>query len=657
MSVQFGRWNFDGQPVEPEYIEKSNALLAPYGPDGCSSQSARGVTVVYHAFHTTKESRREKQPHISNSGAVITWDGRLDNRSELIRELANVLTASPTDVEIAAAAYEEWGEKSFAKLIGDWAIAIWNPVTRSLTLAKDVIGTRHLYYAVEESRITWSTILDPLVLLAGRQFQLCEEYIAGWLGFFPAAHLTPYGGIDSVPPSSFVQLQPGKREIRKYWDFYPQKRIRYRTDGEYEEHFRIVFAEAVRRRLRSDSPILAELSGGMDSSSIVCMADAIIARGMAETPRLDTLSYYDDSEPNWNERPYFTKVEQQRGRCGCHVELISDGAFDFPSRNGRFAPTPGSKTGYSRTEKKFAACLASGGNRVLLSGIGGDEVLGGVPTATPELADLISRGRFSTLARQLALWALSKRKPWLRLLIEAVREFFPPALVGVPALTRPASWIAPGFVERRRLALTGYRSRLRLFGPLPSFQENVSTLEALRRQLGSSAPPAEPTYEKRFPYLDHGLLNFIFAIPREQLLRPHQRRSLMRRSVAGIVPDEIRNRRRKAFAARSPISAIVRNLLLLKETGENLALASLGIVDATSFLEALQRAGDGKECSVVTCLRTLTLEFWLRGYRCNTTTAATPPHLGVTDCESQGKPRTTGMHDPSLAGKPNILLG
>ena len=90
--------------------------------------------------------------------------------------------------------------------------------------------------------------------------------------------------------------------------------------------------EAVRRRLRSDSPILAELSGGMDSSSIVCMADTIIARGNAETPRLDTLSYYDDSEPNWNERPYFTKVEEKRGRTGCHIDVRQARTFQFRSR-------------------------------------------------------------------------------------------------------------------------------------------------------------------------------------------------------------------------------------------------------------------------------------------------------------------------------------
>ena len=92
MSVQFGRWNFEGQPPAPDYIEKVSATLAPYGPDSNESYSKGGVRILYRAFHTTKESHREKQPHISSSGAVITWDGRLDNRAELISELSDSLT-------------------------------------------------------------------------------------------------------------------------------------------------------------------------------------------------------------------------------------------------------------------------------------------------------------------------------------------------------------------------------------------------------------------------------------------------------------------------------------------------------------------------------------------------------------------------------------
>jgi len=147
MSVQFGRWNFEGQPAAPDYIERVSASLAPYGPDSNESYSMGGVRILYRAFHTTKESRREKQPHSSSSGAVITWDGRLDNRAELISELSDSLTngSRDTDVAIVATAFENWGIDCFAKLIGDWALSVWDPSNRSLILAQDPTGTRHLY--------------------------------------------------------------------------------------------------------------------------------------------------------------------------------------------------------------------------------------------------------------------------------------------------------------------------------------------------------------------------------------------------------------------------------------------------------------------------------------------------------------------------------
>ncbi|MGA2335019.1 MAG: asparagine synthase-related protein [Terriglobales bacterium] len=619
MSVQFGRWNFEGQPPAPDYIEKVSATLAPYGPDSNESYSKGGVKILYRAFHTTKESHREKQPHISSSGAVITWDGRLDNRAELISELSDSLTNGSTDVAIVAMAFERWGANCFAKLIGDWALSIWNPGNRSLILAKDPIGTRHLCYSFDNNQVTWSTILDPLVRLAGKTFALNEEYIAGWFSIFPAVDLTPCVGIHSVPPSSFVLLRPGRHTVSRYWNFDPQKKIRYRTDAEYEEHFRTVFATAVQRNLRSDRPVLAELSGGRDSSSIVCMADTIIVRGTADTPRLDTISYYDDSEPNWNERPYFTKVEEKRGRTGWHVNVGAQDPEKIPppepppeSLHSRFVPSPGCD---GRTSPQIRMCMASQGNHVVLSGIGGDEVMGGVPIPAPELENLLARAQFGALAHQLKVWALEKRKPWFHLLWEAARGFFPPALVGVPKYMRPAPWLQSTFVKRHWAALTGYPSRTKLFGSLPSFQDNISTLDALRRQLARTALPFEPPFEKRYPYLDRGLLEFMFAIPREQLVRPTQRRSLMRRALVGIVPDEILNRKGKAFVVRAPLVRISKDWASLVEMTQDLVSSSLGIVDAERLIAILQKGRRGEEIPAVPLMRTLSLEGWLRNLR------------------------------------------
>src|SRR5580698_2962803 len=87
-----------------------------------------------------------------------------------------------------------------------------------------------------------------------------------------------------------------------------------------------------------------------------------------------------------------------------------------------------------------------------------------------------------------------------------------------------------------------------------------------QRQLGCTALPSGPIYEKRYPYLDRDLLEFLYALPREQLVRPGQRRSLMRRALAGIVPDKVLNRKRKAFVSRSPMAAISRNWASLTDT-------------------------------------------------------------------------------------------
>src|SRR5579863_2399259 len=109
MSPQFGRWNWNEQRLAPDNSKEVEEFLAPYGPDSNESYLSKGVKIIYRAFHTTKESRRETQPHVCSSGAVMTWDGRLDNRTDLINELSSPVDVDSTDVAIVAAAYEEWG--------------------------------------------------------------------------------------------------------------------------------------------------------------------------------------------------------------------------------------------------------------------------------------------------------------------------------------------------------------------------------------------------------------------------------------------------------------------------------------------------------------------------------------------------------------------
>jgi asparagine synthase (glutamine-hydrolysing) len=659
MSVQFGRWNFEGQPPAPDYFEKVSVTLAPYGPDSNESYSKGNVRILYRAFHATKESRREKQPCISPSGTVITWDGRLDNRADLISALRDSATINSTDVSIVAAAYEKWGPNCLGKLIGDWALSIWNPSEHSVLLAKDPIGTKHLYYSFDDKQLTWSTILDPLVLFAGRTFDICGEYIAGWFAtMYPAAHLTPYVDIHAVPPCSSVLLQPGKHIIGKYWNFDPGKRIRYRTDAEYEEHFRSALAAAVQRRLRSDSPVLAELSGGIDSSSIVCMGDTVIDRGAAECPRLDTISWFDDSydhlEPDTNELHWICKVEQKRKRTGHHINLRElkakevglQKSFTSEFDNDRFAVTPIPNGNPPEIVKRYATHMISQGYRVTLSGIGGSEFMGdGVPTPTPEIQNLLTRARFVIFAHQLKAWAKKMRKSQISLLLEAVRGFFFAVSVEEVSKDIPSTpWLHPGFVRHNYAAFCGYPIKVKLFGSLPSFQHNIAKLEYLRRVLAYSIHSPELLREIRYPYFDRDFLEFIYAVPREQIVHLGQRRFLMKRALVGIVPNELLNRRRKTFVPPEPAKDTSTEWPSQLEVGLQIAGGSAGIIDPDRFGEALRKARRDEIAPIESLKRTLTLESWLR-------------HLGTKQLIGERGQGTAvkGAYIPGVCRKPNSL--
>jgi asparagine synthase (glutamine-hydrolysing) len=605
MSAQFGRCHFDGKPVHQADFGETPVLLATYGFGTVQSLCQNNVCI----FYAPLELEPKCQPVVLSSGNVLTFVGRLDNKADLAQELCYGQPAE--DVEIVCAAFERWGTRCLGKLVGDWCLSVWMPRTRSLLLAKDAIGTRPLYYLFDEQGVTWSSALELLLRSSRRTFALNEEFVAGWLSLFPASHLSPFAGVHSVPPASYVLLNACHRVVHEYWHFNPGKEIRYRNDGEYEEHFRTVFANAVARRLRSHHPVLAELSGGMDSSSIVCVADTLISAGRSVTPRLDTISYYNDSEPNWNERPYFTKVEERRGRTGWHVDLGLSSNFAGAYRSDRLVPIPGSGAD-PLIQDNFTACLTTQENRVVLSGIGGDEVLGGVPNCVPELADLLSNGDLRNLLPRTIDWALARRKPVLHLTLEVLREFLPSGLGGLEKAKRPLSWLEPAFATKYKDALSGYRLRMRLTGARPSFQENVRTLDLLRRQIACSVLPTAPPYEKRYPYLDRDLLEFLFAIPREQIVRPTQRRSLMRRALNGVVPAEILLRKRKAFVARAPVRSLIANWPDLMETCSDMMSGALGIVNAECFHEALRQTRNGQPISLSRLMRTLDFEYWLR---------------------------------------------
>jgi asparagine synthase (glutamine-hydrolysing) len=613
MSVQAGIWNLDGTPINRELLANLSQSLKLLGPDGESMYVDASFGVLYRPFHTTGESRRESQPHLSNKGKLFTWDGRLDNRDELIAELGTGLQVEPTDVGIVSAAFDRWGAEGLRRIVGDWALCIWDPGHRELILAIDYMAIRHLFYYVTNVGIWWSTDLAPLVLLSGDKFHVQDEYIAGYFAGDPDAHLTPYREIQAVPPGHFVRVRNGRVLTERYWRFDPKVRIRYKTDAEYEEHFRHVFRQAVRRRLRSDAPVLAELSGGLDSSSIVCMADDIAIQERAQLPRLDTLSYYDKTEPRGDDWVYFQKVEEKRGRSGIHIDASKLGSAPSSFEYREFVPLPGYFGAGRHLEAQRAAAVQDAGYKVVLSGIGGDEFMGGNPDPRLHLADLIVQFKVILLFKQLLAWSLVKRTPWIHLLWQSSVELLPSSL-GQHLLkeAKVEAWLDAAFAKRTRLGIRQLGPTETFGAWLPTRRSYIGAVLAMANKMAQYGSRSLALEETRYPYLDRDLIEFILSIPASQLLRPGQRRSLMRRSLIGIVPQEILERSTKQYGARTPVIALQNNWAELRAAFESGLCSKLGYINTPKLMETVQDAINGKTVHIGRLLKAISLEFWLR---------------------------------------------
>ncbi len=438
---------------------------------------------------------------------------------------------------------------------------------------------------------------------------MCEEYIAGYFGSCPESHLTPYREIHSVASGNFVRIREGHVSAHAYWTFNPQLKTRYKTDEEYEEKFRHLFRQSIRRRLRTDSPILAELSGGLDSSSIVCMTDDMLAREAGSPSSLDTFSSCDRGEPDEDDFLYVAKVEEKRGRAGYHAELKSLGdtfRFDYPT----FIATPG----FAEREEFRAAksdVIKSGKYRVLFSGVGGDEVLGQGRDPRTQMADLLRQLRIVELITLLSEWSLRARRSWIQLLSQSFVILMPtPLRTRIRPVGKLEPWLNKGFA--RRYGVTDHllaAAEGKWLWP-PTIRESYQSLQKMAGVMTNLRPSV---VEKRYPFLDQTLTEFLTSIPTDQLLRPGERRSLLRRALDNILPREVLLRQTKSTAGRCDILTLQKHWGVIQEILLSPVSSRLGYMHRGRFEAALLAMRSGRvPAYVVHLLRALSLELWLR---------------------------------------------
>ena len=611
MSIIFGLLKERNETVSESELLYAATVTERYAT-GVGHLYAKGrIGMGLQPYFSHQRSEFEIRPLADSHGRMVSFDGRLDNYKELIRELA-LSNAEELDSRIVLAAFDRWGEECFSHLVGDWALALWSEKDQSLYLARDHAGTRTLYFRRKRGTVLWSSQLDTFEALDS-ELCLAVEYLARYLASVPMRDVTPYKGVCSVLPGHYATVRNGTISRRSHWNPIVRTTTCYKCDADYEAHFLSLFQQSVERRTGPGAPILAQLSGGMDSTSIVCMSDHLRRSTEPDAEILDTVSHYDDSDASLNERSYFTITEAKRGKIGTHLNTaFSQRTFEpHDATNGTYL-LPGADSFSFHQERTFHEKIWRRGYRSILSGIGGDEVLGGIPFPFPELASHLVSGNAFRLLKQSIAWSLVDRSPLIESLYKTARY-----TVELYAGFRSNHNLVPPWLSVRLRELNGDRNAqlppfLSRLGIAPYRLDNTLSWWSIMETLPHLFPQILSRPEYRYPFLDKDLVNFLFSIPREQVLKPGRRRSLMRRALVAIVPHEILERRRKAFQLRAPLDALRQAHPQLEKLFADSSLARAGLIDPQKLGIWLERTAKGDPEWRQALTRTIALELWMR---------------------------------------------
>jgi asparagine synthase (glutamine-hydrolysing) len=485
------------------------------------------------------------QPFVStDEHLAMVYNGEVYNYVELRQELeaSGVQFRTATDSEVVLEAYRKWGTDCFSRFNGMWALAIWDKRQGRLVLSRDRFGIKPLHLTQHEGKLYFASEIKALLTLPGLPRRLNKSIAADFLRWGTVNHTqeTFFQGIMAFPPGHFASIDMSQAPVPMpvaFWRPPSADRLAARSvsAADAEEEFRTLFASAVDLRLRSDVPVGACLSGGLDSSAIVCK----VAEGLPKNHRLATFTSA-STDPAFDERNWSDLVIE---KCGTEPHTV------FPAEQGfgtdldaliltQEEPFP--------TASIYAQYLLMKSARdadvpVLLDGQGADEALCGyrkyLVYALLESAKQNQWGGFLSGLTSLAIRGdrgLLRLSEGVRYLPSFLRRGNADPMGGVVQTEFLDTWNAssPGST------LTTYRSSERQIDDLLRFSVPPLLRYEDRNSMAWSI-------ESRVPFLDFRLVEYLLELPTKAKISKGQTKALMRNALRGLVPDAILDRRDK----------------------------------------------------------------------------------------------------------------
>ena len=552
-----GAVSFCGQviPNLPTKLGAMSRLLAHRGPDGEGYwQSGDGrVGFAHRRLAIIDLSEAGHQPMVAPNGVSITFNGEIYNYRELMRELSTHWTfRTSSDTETILAAYDRWGSDCVTRLRGMFAFALHDG--KRLLAARDRFGIKPFYYAEIDGVLYFASEMKALLPLLS-EISTDREALAEYLTFqYTLGSRTLFRGIHQLLPGHMMTVEGGVVRISRYWD------VRYEVDFDHTPRWfgrqmQEIMADSVAMHLRSDVPVGAYVSGGIDSSLI-----AKLASRNASSAHIGFHGKFVD-HPGYDESPFAEAAARDAGLTLHQVEITAD---DFRNNISKVIyhldqpiAGPGSFPQY------MVSSLASQHVKVVLGGQGGDEIFGGYARyliayfeqALKAAIDGTHRdGNFVVTPESMIphLTVLREYKP-------LIRQFFSKGLFGPlderyfrlidrsADMEREVNWCEldrSGVFERFQSVFNSERNvRKEAYCDSMTHFDFKCLLPALL-QVEDRMSMAHGL-EARVPLLDHKVVEFAATIPADVKFQDGHMKHFLKTTFASDLPKELLQRRDK----------------------------------------------------------------------------------------------------------------
>lgn len=523
-----------------------------------SSVREHDIGLGHRRFSIIDTSTAGHQPFWAEDRRIcVSFNGEIYNyvetRDVLRSEGYKFNTTS--DTEVLVQAYRAWGVDCFERLNGFWAAALYDARKNKLLLARDRIGKAPLYVCRARGGLYWSSEIKGLLAMLPEEVERIDEQ-----SFFDFANWqrkdiddrTSYRNIKTFPRASYAWIDNcGGFTPKRYWAL-PRKRLNENQIGvnEASEEFRSIISDAVRIRLRADVPVASQLSGGMDSTTLLALAC-----GVKKSIDTYTVKF---AEPGSDEEPYARLVAQMyEDSVNYHViePPSADLIDDIESYTSHMEAPYHSPNQF--TNQRIWQTMSRKGLRVVLYGAGGDETFAGYGSEyfAPYLRLLLRRGKVGAFAKEFFLSSESSSDTHMLGYARTFAKLVP----GVPT---PLNNGRIRFVKSSRNPLRLDQLSYRTSKPPSEFNERlVANMQDWRMNYwlrtdnqNSMGVPIE----LRSPFLDHRLVEFAFQLPETYLIRDGWMKWIIRHSMKDMLPKEVVWRRQK-MGFPFPLSSWLKN--------------------------------------------------------------------------------------------------